>query len=186
MWEEHLKDPLAPLAKALELAFGFTVCRCQPLSSQWLSASLVRKFCKRCGKGPVGKAPCQDPWDVVRLRTSSCSWNVQGEAGFSSSCGVCSPRAGRDPRARGKVHPLWKEVSCSGNESTVSYEVYEHNNECRAIEVIGQVGSSEVVALFLEDWELGRVALSCHMTMDLLCQEMRDDCWDSSESLDSP
>ena len=25
-----------------------------------------------------------------------------------------------------------------------------------------------MVALFLEDWELGRVALSCHMAMDLL------------------
>ena len=35
-----------------------------------------------------------------------------------------------------------------------------------------------MVALFLEDWELGRVAFSC--------QEMRDACWDSSESLGSP
>ena len=34
-----------------------------------------------------------------------------------------------------------------------------------------------MVALFLEDWELGRVA------MDLLCQDMRDACWVSSESL---
>ena len=49
-----------------------------------------------------------------------------------------------------------------------------------AIEVIGQDWTSEVVALFLQDWELGRVALSCHMAMDLLCQEMRDVCWDSS------
>ena len=45
--------------------------------------------------------------------------------------------------------------------------VDEHNNECRAVEVIGQDWSSEVVALYLEDWELGRVALICHMTMDL-------------------
>ena len=46
------------------------------------------------------------------------------------------------------------------------------NNECRAIEVVGQDWSSEAVALFLEDWELWRVALSCHVAMDLLCQEM--------------
>ena len=39
-----------------------------------------------------------------------------------------------------------------------------------------RIESSEVVALFLEDWERGRVALSCHMTIDLLCQEMRDAC----------
>ena len=38
-----------------------------------------------------------------------------------------------------------------------------------------------MVALFLEDWELGRVALSCHMAMDLLCPEMTDACWVSSE-----
>ena len=29
------------------------------------------------------------------------------------------------------------------------------NNECWAMEVIGQDWSSEVVTLFLEDWELG-------------------------------
>ena len=43
-----------------------------------------------------------------------------------------------------------------------------------------------MVALFLKAWELGRAALSCHMAMDFLCQEMRDACWDSSESLGSP
>ena len=59
--------------------------------------------------------------------------------------------------------------------------MYERNNECRATDVIWQDWSNGVVALFLEDWGLGRVASSCHMTMDLLCQEMRDACWDSSE-----
>ena len=47
----------------------------------------------------------------------------------------------------GPRYPLWKEnVSCSGNESFG--EVYEHNSECRAIEVIGQDWSSKMVALF--------------------------------------
>ena len=65
-------------------------------------------------------------------------------------------------------------------------EVYEHNSECGALEVIGQDWSGEVVSLFIEDWELGRVALSCHMALDLLCQDMRDACQDSSASLGSP
>ena len=30
------------------------------------------------------------------------------------------------------------------------------------------------------------MASSCHLSMDLLCQEMRDACWGSSESLGSP
>ena len=79
-----------------------------------------------------------------------------GESG-SSSCGVFSPELGGIPGLSGPRYPLWK-VSGSDNESTVGFEVYEHNNECRATEVIGQDWSSEVVALFLEDWELGRVS----------------------------
>ena len=57
---------------------------------------------------------------------------------------------------------------------------------CRAIEVIRQDWSIEVVALFLEDSEPGRVALSCHMAMDLVCEEMGDACWNGSEFLGSP
>ena len=65
------------------------------------------------------------------------------------------------------------------------YDMYEHNNMCQALEVIGQDLSSEVVSLFLEDWELARVAFRCHMALDFLCQEMRDARQDSSESLGS-
>ena len=69
----------------------------------------------------------------------------------------------------GPRYLLWKEdVSCLGSESTLGYEVYEHNNGFWSFEVIGQDWCSEVVAFFLEDWELGRVALSCHMAMDFL------------------
>ena len=42
-----------------------------------------------------------------------------------------------------------------------------HNVGNLAIEVVGQNWSSEVIALFLKDWEVGRVALSCHLSMDL-------------------
>ena len=46
-----------------------------------------------------------------------------------------------------------------GSETSLGCEVYDYNNECQAIEVTGQGWSSEVVALFLEDWELGRVSV---------------------------
>ena len=52
---------------------------------------------------------------------------------------------------------------CTESEGANGYEVYEHNNECRALEVIGQDWSSEVVSLCLEDWDLARVVLSCHV-----------------------
>ena len=83
----------------------------------------------------------------------------------------------RLPKKHGLEQLVLGDISCGG-------ENHEHNNECRATEVVGKDWSSEVVALFLEDWKLGRVALSCHMAMDFLCQEMRD-AWVSSESLGS-
>ena len=93
---------------------------------------------------------------------------AESGSGFSSSCGVFSPGVGGIPLLSGPRYPQWKgEFSCSKNESTVGCELYEHNNECWDVDVIGQDWSSDV-ALFLEDWELGRVPLSCHMTVDLL------------------
>ena len=77
---------------------------------------------------------------------------------------------------------IWSSP-CSASVTSGDGDEYGHNNGCRAIGVIGQDWSSEVVALFLEDWELGRVAWSCHVAVDILCQEMRDACWVSSESL---
>ena len=41
-------------------------------------------------------------------------------------------------------------------EDTSSVEYYEHNVDDFAIEVVGQNWSSEVISLFLEDWEVGR------------------------------
>ena len=51
----------------------------------------------------------------------------------------------------------------------------ERGEDASAIEVVGQNWTSEVISLFLEDWEVGR-ASSCHLSVDLLCQEMRDAC----------
>ena len=30
------------------------------------------------------------------------------------------------------------------------------------------------ISLFLEDWELAKVAFSCHMALDMLCQQMNE------------
>ena len=47
-----------------------------------------------------------------------------------------------------------------------------HNVESLALSVMVQDQSGEKISLFLEDWELARVALSCHIALDMLCQEM--------------
>ena len=69
----------------------------------------------------------------------------------------------------GTVAPMSPEwVSpCSASETSLGCEVCEHNDKCGAFEVLGQ-GLVKRLALFLEDWELGRVALSCHMTVAFL------------------
>ena len=182
-----------------------------------VGSGILQKMWKR----PVweGVWPCLDPWDSVRLRTTSTHWNVPGKYGphgepcfflikkeqvvasdevlpnpFVSAetvkaCALVGlhllAAEGEGGSSGGQACPVGPEwiSSCSASETPFGCDVFEHNNECRAIEVIGQDWSSEVVALFLEDWELRRVALSCHMTMDVLCQDMRDACWDSSDSL---
>ena len=40
----------------LGLSFGFTVCCFQPLSSQWIAASLAAKILQKMWEGPIGKA----------------------------------------------------------------------------------------------------------------------------------
>ena len=41
-----------------------------------------------------------------------------------------------------------------------------------ALHVIGLYGLGNKVSLFLKDWELAEVAPSCHMALDILCQEL--------------
>ena len=43
-----------------------------------------------------------------------------------------------------------------------------------ALHVIGLYRSGDKISIFLEDWELAEVALSCHMAKDRLCQEMQE------------
>ena len=43
-----------------------------------------------------------------------------------------------------------------------------------ALFVIGLHGSGHTIALFLQDWEVAKVALSCHEAMDMLCQELHE------------
>ena len=38
----------------------------------------------------------------------------------------------------------------------------------------GCVGPGDKISLFLQDRELAKVALSCHVALDMLCQEMHE------------
>ena len=43
------------------------------------------------------------------------------------------------------------------------------NNE--ALHAIGLHGSGDKTSCYLQDWEVAKVALSCHIALDMLCQE---------------
>ena len=83
---------------------------------------------------------------------------------------------------------MWREVctkspewisSCSARETFHGGEVYEHNNECQ--DIVERSGGA--VSRGLGAWEGSFELPHDHGP---LCQEMRDACWDSSESLGSP
>ena len=58
----------------------------------------------------------------------------------------------------------------------ITFGVYRRDTETPTTERRSIATGGEKISLFLEDWELARVALSCHMALDLLCQEMREAC----------
>ena len=75
--------------------------------------------------------------------------------------------------------PVWSNggLDETGSEITSACEFYEHNVDNLATDVIVLDRSSGVVALCLEDWELGRVALSCRKTMGFFfANKLRDAC----------
>ena len=63
---------------------------------------------------------------------------------------------------------VWSSNEWAGSEDASSLEYYEQDVGNLALEVVGQSWSSEVISLSLEDWEVGRVSLSCHLSIDLI------------------
>ena len=63
----------------------------------------------------------------------------------------------------------------SENGSSVSSSSSDENNVGKdALFVIGLHGSGDTIALFLQDWEVGKVVLGCHVALDMLYQELHE------------
>ena len=80
--KEHLKDPLA--AESLRrLEFGFTVLSLPAFVVAMAFSIAGAKIFQKMWEGLrwEGIWPYLDPWDVVRLRTSSSVWSVPGKYG---------------------------------------------------------------------------------------------------------
>ena len=72
--------------------------------------------------------------------------------------------------------PRWESEgeAWSEDKSDSSSDSREDHVCNDALHVIGLYRPGDKVFLFLKDWELARVALSCHMALDMLCQEMHE------------
>ena len=58
-------------------------------------------------------------------------------------------------------------------DESVSSSGFRQGNVCNdALDVIGLYGPGDKISLCLQDGELAKAALSCHMALDLLRQEM--------------
>ena len=58
-------------------------------------------------------------------------------------------------------------------DESVSSSAFREGNVCNdALHVIKVYGRGDKVSLFLKDWELARVASSCHVALRMLRQEM--------------
>ena len=95
-----------------------------------------------------GVWPYLDAMDTVRLRTVSMEWNMPEKYGPH---GVLLFFASKDEHA---------------NSSS------ENNVGNSALFVIGLHGSGDVTVHFLQDGEVAKVALSCHLALGVLCQEV--------------
>ena len=58
------------------------------------------------------------------------------------------------------------------DESEASEDDQTDNVSNEALYVIGLHGSADKVSDYLQDWEVAKVALSCHIALDMLCQEL--------------
>ena len=60
-------------------------------------------------------------------------------------------------------------------ETKACPQVTREDDVCNdALHVIGLPGFGDKISLFLQDLELAKVALSCHIALDMLCQEMHE------------
>ena len=70
----------------------------------------------------------------------------------------------------------------SGDESVSSTASHKGDMCNDALHVIGLHGFGGKISLFLQNWELAKVAPNCHMALDVRCQEMHEACCGAADT----
>ena len=91
------------------------------------------------------------------------------EEGRGGESGCRTPDLGDTWRVGCPKSPMLEsEGEAWYEDESVSSSVSRENNVCNvALHVIGLYGPGDKISLFLKDWEVARVALSCHVALEL-------------------
>ena len=68
--------------------------------------------------------------------------------------------------------PPLQEYMASSSGTSDSEEEEQHNTWNKLLELLTLPGSSPAIQRGVYDWELCRVALSCHFALDVICMSM--------------
>ena len=75
--------------------------------------------------------------------------------------------------------PMWESEGEALSEDDSVSSTSSESNTCKdALHVVGFHGPSDKISLFLKYWELAQVAPSCHMALNVLCQDMHE-AWET-------
>ena len=89
---------------------------------------------------------------------------VHGQRLLSNSSMMCVPPSEY-------MAPPYEYVE-SSSDTNDTEEEENHNTWNTLLEILTMPGSSPAIQQGLFDWELCRVALSCHFALDVLCMSM--------------
>ena len=92
-----------------------------------------------------------------------------------SRCTLIAEERKKNGRWAARIVQCGRVKAEFGRKTKVCLQVAREGNVCNdALHVTRLQGSGDKISLFLQDWELAKVALSCHMALDMLCQEMNE------------
>ena len=113
--------------------------------------------------------------DVLK-KCALIALQIIAEGGRDEEVGCRVPGLGDEWKMGRPRSPMWEsEGEARSEDESVSSGGSREGNVCNeALHVTGLCGPGDKISHFLKDWELGKVALSCHMALDMLCQEMHE------------
>ena len=190
LWEKPIWEGVSPYLNPLDGVWLRTA------SVEWnvagtygshgeLSFFLIQK---EPAMGPVGET--FSPFFNADIRTSLFSADVLKkcalialhvivEEGRGGEDGCQAPELGEEWKMGCPKSPMCESEgeAWSEDENASSGGSREGNVRNDALHVIGLYGPGDKVSLFLHDRELAKVALSCRMALDMLCQELNGPWW---------